>query len=63
MIKLIGSTFALKNVFKNVATKKPKKAPITKLGAKTPPSPPEANVIAVTTGFNTKIPMIERKKR
>ena len=35
----------------------PKKAPIKRLGAKTPPSPPETNVIEVTIGFRIKIPM------
>lgn len=56
-IKFTGITLALKKVFKTVANKNPKKAPINRLGAKTPPSPPEANVAEVTTGFKSKIPI------
>ena len=57
----IGMTLALKKVFTKVATNNPKKAPMTMLGAKTPPSPPEANVTEVSSGFNSKIPSIEIK--
>ena len=49
-------------MFRKVATKKPRNPPITILGAKTPPSPPEANVTEVMIGFNIKIPTIETKK-
>ena len=48
-------------MFKRVASKNPKNAPANKLGAKTPPSPPEASVIDVIMGFNNKTPKIERK--
>jgi hypothetical protein len=34
-----------------------KKAPINRLGAKTPPSPPENRVADVTIGFKIMIPM------
>ena len=53
IIKLIGITPAFKKVFKIEAINNPRKAPIKRLGAKTPPSPPEASVIEVTIGFNS----------
>ena len=43
-------------MFKTDESNNPKKAPIKRLGAKTPPSPPEANVIDVTIGFRINIP-------
>ena len=56
-IKFIGITLRLKYVFKTVATKNPKNAPMKRLGAKTPPSPPEANVADVIIGFKINIPI------
>ena len=55
IIKLTGITLTWKKLFKTVASNKPKNAPINKLGANTPPSPPEASVIEVTIGFKIKI--------
>ena len=43
-------------MFKIEANNNPKNAPMKRLGAKTPPSPPEANVIEVTIGFKSKTP-------
>ena len=62
IMKFIGITPALKKVFKTEATNNPKKAPIKRLGAKTPPSPPEASVIEVTIGFKTNSPMKVKAK-
>ena len=62
IMKLSGITFASKKVFKIVANNKPRKAPINMLGAKTPPSPPEANVIEVIMGFRNKIPIMVNTK-
>ena len=56
IIKFTGIRPALKKVFKIEAINNPKKAPIKRLGAKTPPSPPEANVIEVTIGFKINNP-------
>ena len=56
IIKFIGITPIVKNVFKTEASNNPRKAPMNKLGAKTPPSPPEARVIEVTMGFKTNNP-------
>ncbi len=56
-IKLIGMIWVSKKVFSIDANNIPKNAPVNKLGAKTPPSPPEARVTEVTIGFRIKIPM------
>lgn len=57
IIKFSGITCVLKQVFKTDESNNPKKAPINRLGAKTPPSPPETKVIEVTIGFRINIPM------
>ena len=56
IIKFIGITPAFKKVFKIKATNNPRNAPINRLGAKTPPSPPEASVMEVTIGFKINNP-------
>jgi len=61
-IKLIGMICELKKVFSTNANNNPKNAPINKLGAKTPPSPPEAKVTDVTIGFKIKTPMNVKAK-
>ena len=55
--KLITMTSVAKKVFKRVAVKNPKKAPINKLGANTPPSPPATNVADVINGFKRIMPI------
>ena len=62
IIKLTGITLTWKKVFKTEASNNPKNAPINKLGAKTPPSPPEASVIEVTMGFKINIPIKVKAK-
>lgn len=54
-IKFMGIILAFRNELEIEATSSPKKAPIKRLGAKTPPSPPEARVKDVTIGFKSKI--------
>ena len=61
-IKLRGIKLALKKVLSVIATRNPRKAPINRLGANTPPSPPEAKVTEVTMGFIIRIPMIVMAK-
>ncbi|MNE44508.1 hypothetical protein D3C80_1387390 [compost metagenome] len=58
IIKFNGITFALNKVLTQRAVNKPKKAPIKRLGAKTPPSPPEESVMDVIIGFMTNIAKI-----
>ena len=50
-IKFRGITLALKKVFRQMAVNNPTKAPMKRLGANTPPAPPEESVIEVTIGF------------
>ena len=54
-IKFMGIILAFRNELEIEATSSPKKAPIKRLGAKTPPSPPEASVNEVTMGFKSTI--------
>ena len=56
IIKFKGIRLVSKKVFRSIERVKPKNAPINRLGANTPPSPPEARVAEVTIGFRNKIP-------